>query len=455
MRYEVKRLATPGPDLLALHARWPERYPFLLESVAHGTPQGRHDILLAFPGRMLVRGADGRVHGPQGPEQRGFLSALDAWWAKEASPAADAPLGLPFTGGWFLFLGYELAAEIEPRLSLRHAPAELTAAAVRVPAAIIRDRLRGEAWIVAEPGHGAAVADIAADWERAPGELGASGPAGEPLLGNWTEEDPALFLAAVAGAQRHIAAGDIFQANLARTWRGELAHARPAWELYARLRESNPAPFAGVALLPGLAIISSSPERLVRHADGVLETRPIAGTRPRSAEPKVDRDYLAELVAHPKERAEHIMLIDLERNDLGRVCQPGTVEVDEFMCVESYAHVHHIVSNIRGRPLPGLSPGQLLRAMFPGGTITGCPKVRCMEIIARLEADARGAYTGSMGYLNRNGSCDLNILIRTVTMRGTEISWAAGSGIVADSDSERELEETRAKAKGLLLALGA
>ncbi len=455
MHYEVNRLAMPGPDLLAMHATWPDRYPFLLESVAHGTPQGRHDILFAFPGPALVRDSRGRVHGPHAQGQGGFLAALDAWWAAEASPDVSAPLGLPFTGGWFLFLGYELAAEIEPRLRLQPTAPELTAAAVRVPAAIVRDRLRGEAWIVSEPGHADAVREIAMDWARAPRCLSRPAEAEGPLLSAWTEEDPARFLAAVAGAQAHIAAGDIFQANLARTWRGQLAQARPAWELYARLRDSNPAPCAGLARLPGLSIISSSPERLVRRTDGVLETRPIAGTRPRASDPELDQRYLAELVAHPKERAEHIMLIDLERNDLGRVCQPGTVEVDEFMCVESYAHVHHIVSNIRGRALPELSPGSLLRAMFPGGTITGCPKVRCMEIIARLESAARGAYTGSMGYLNRNGSCDLNILIRTVTMRGREISWAAGSGIVADSDSERELEETRAKAKGMLLALGA
>ena len=161
-----------------------------------------------------------------------------------------------------------------------------------------------------------------------------------------------------------------------------------------------------------------------------------------------------ELLAHPKERAEHIMLIDLERNDLGRICVPGSIEVNELMVLESYTHVHHIVSNVRGRLRGGILPGQVLRAVFPGGTITGCPKVRCMEIIAELEQQPRGAYTGSMGYLNHDGSMDMNILIRTMVSHGRQLDLRAGAGIVADSIAVAELDETRAKARGLLHALG-
>jgi len=164
---------------------------------------------------------------------------------------------------------------------------------------------------------------------------------------------------------------------------------------------------------------------------------------------------LQELIEDPKERAEHVMLIDLERNDLGRVCEAGTVQVDEMMIVESYAHVHHIVSNVQGRMRKDVTPGAAVRAVFPGGTITGCPKVRCMEIINELEAGPRGAYTGSFGYLNRDGNLDLNILIRTMVIRDDEIRFRAGSGIVADSDPDAELQETRAKAKGLLRAITA
>jgi anthranilate synthase component 1 len=200
-------------------------------------------------------------------------------------------------------------------------------------------------------------------------------------------------------------------------------------------------------------VASSSPERLVEVRGGVVQTRPIAGTRPRL--PGDDESArIRELSAHPKERAEHVMLIDLERNDLGRVCMPGSVEVDELMVVESYAHVHHIVSNVRGRLRADVTPGEVIAATFPGGTITGCPKVRCMEIIAALEDAPRGAYTGALGYLDRNGELDLNILIRTLTLAGDEVSLRAGAGIVADSVAAGELDETRAKARGLLRALG-
>jgi anthranilate synthase component 1 len=168
----------------------------------------------------------------------------------------------------------------------------------------------------------------------------------------------------------------------------------------------------------------------------------------------LDQDRLdtAELVQHPKERAEHIMLIDLERNDLGRVCEAGSVVVDEYMVTESYAHVHHIVSNVRGRLRAGTTAVDALRALFPGGTITGCPKVRCMELIAEIEGQGRGAYTGSLGWIGTDGDADFNILIRTLTQRDTQITLRAGAGIVADSVPERELEETRAKARGLLRA---
>jgi len=202
-------------------------------------------------------------------------------------------------------------------------------------------------------------------------------------------------------------------------------------------------------------VASSSPERLLRLCDGVVETRPIAGTRPRGVDLASDAVLAGELIAHPKERAEHVMLVDLERNDLGRICQPGSVEVNESMVVESYAHVHHIVSNVRGRLQPGIGPGEAIRAVFPGGTITGCPKVRCMEIIQELEAGARGPYTGSMGWLGGSGDLDLNILIRSIEIAPGEARFRAGAGIVFDSVPEAELAETRAKARGLLLALAA
>ena len=224
--------------------------------------------------------------------------------------------------------------------------------------------------------------------------------------------------------------------------------------LFAALKNHNPGPFAALSVLPEGTVISSSPERLVCVRNKLIETRPIAGTRPRSIDQQLDQGLSQELIGHPKERAEHVMLIDLERNDLGRVCEPGSVNVDELMTVESYRHVHHIVSNVSGELRSEATPADVIRAVFPGGTITGCPKVRCMEILAELEQTGRGAYTGSVGYLNQNGDMDLNILIRTLVREQDKIKFRAGGGIVVDSQAEKELQETRAKAKGLLNALG-
>jgi anthranilate synthase component 1 len=266
------------------------------------------------------------------------------------------------------------------------------------------------------------------------------------------EDDPTAFRDAVLAAQHYIRAGDIYQANLSRRWQLALASVPSAPALYLALRAANPAPFAAWAQLPGLQLFSSSPERLVCVRGLHIETRPIAGTRPRLQDSQRE---LADLLANPKERAEHVMLIDLERSDLGRVCEAGSVSVDEFMVTESYAHVHHIVSSVRGRLRTAVSPIAVLCALFPGGTITGCPKYRCMQIIAALEHAPRGAYTGSLGYINHDGSMDFNILIRSLTWSDGLLEFRAGAGIVADSDWQHELAETRAKAPRSRRARGA
>lgn len=436
-------------DLALLALQRPDRYPFLLESAVAGGPRARFDILFAFPGESLELTATGLLRGAAtGVAAEGaFLDALDDWHRDErtASTASE----LPFRGGWFVYLGYELADEIEPGLELPLGVDVPRAFATRVPVAVIRDRQTERVWLLAETPDDPRLELLAADLDAAC----SANPEPELrcLRGRITEDPPRQFLAAVEQAKRYIAAGDNYQTNLSRCWHVALQDRPAPAELYLRLRRTNPAPFAGLVQHPEFAVIASSPERLVRRRGERIDTRPIAGTHPRSggAAPLEGNA----LLAHPKERAEHVMLIDLERNDLGRVCRGGSVEVDEFMVVESYAHVHHIVSNVRGIARPGLGPGELLRAVFPGGTITGCPKVRSMQIIAELEQRARGAYTGSMGYLNRDGDCDMNILIRTLTQRECALEIAAGSGIVADSDPQRELAETRSKAKGLLLAL--
>jgi anthranilate synthase component 1 len=320
----------------------------------------------------------------------------------------------------------------------------------------VHDLERERVFAVAEAHAADALARIAAEAYEA---------AREPQCGDTLrieqvhEEDPRAYLARVRRAKEYVRAGDIYQANLSRPWEVQIGSAArsqlaPAAALYQRLCAANPAPFAALAQWRGAAILSSSPERLVRVVGRRIDTRPIAGTRPRSRRPGGDRYEMTELAAHPKERAEHIMLIDLERNDLGRVCEAGTVRVDEFMTIESYTHVHHIVSNVTGELKGEVTPIGALRAVFPGGTITGCPKFRCMQIIAELEGAGRGAYTGSLGYLTCDGRLDLNILIRTMSLSAQHLTFRAGAGIVADSDPELELEETRAKARGLLAALG-
>lgn len=382
-----------------------------------------------------------------------FLPALDRWWQRERAPALppDASCKVPFSGGWLLYLGYELAGQIEPRLRLPQPAAGPIAQAIRIPAAVVHEHDSGRCWIVAEPDAAELIPRIAADLQR----ITRLPDAHEGLVESAVaEDDPRRYLHAVERALEYIGAGDVYQANLSRGWRATLRAGVQPHHVYRRLRQTNPGPFSGVALLDGMAVISSSPERLVSARDGQVTTRPIAGTRPRGADPAADLALARELHAHPKERAEHVMLIDLERNDLGRVCEAGSVQVDEFMTIESYSHVHHIVSNVCGRLRAEVTPGNVLAAVFPGGTITGCPKIRCMEIIAELEGAARGAYTGSLGYLNRDGSMDLNILIRSLQLSGRELTLRAGAGIVADSIPERELEETRAKARGVLRALG-
>ncbi len=445
---ELRRTLPGARDLLALAAANPRRYPCLLESVASGT-QSRYDILFAFPEDSIAFGADGRVRDGAGAD-RGpdFLDALDrAWHDARAGDASD----LPFAGGWALFLGYELAAQIEPGLRLPPAPdARIPVAlALRCPAAIIVDRFAQTTHLVVEAECADLLEPLARDLESTPEFAPVS-----LAIADFDEDDPQRFLDGVARIHEHLRRGDTFQINLSREWRAHFAHApRPA-DVYASLRSANPAPFAGLLQYDDWAIASSSPERLIRVHDGIAQTRPIAGTRPRLPG-EDDAARVRELVAHPKERAEHVMLIDLERNDLGRVCVPGSVEVDELMTVESYAHVHHIVSNVRGRLRADATPGDAIRAVFPGGTITGCPKVRAMQIISELEGVGRGAYTGALGFLDRNGNMDLNILIRTLTLSDGIARLRAGAGIVADSDAQHELAETRAKARGLRRALGA
>jgi len=450
----VTPLAVPAAALRTLAARAPDRWPVLLESAAHG-PLGRYSLLVYQPSATLTRDAQGRLeaHGLE-IQPGGFLDNLAAWYAREARPdhARDKPL--PFTGGWIVYLGYEVAGEIEPSLRLPAATGPFSAFALRTEHLAVHDQGSGMVHVVSSNDDYATHRQLVAELHAAAKHLAVENASPVPVA-SLREEAPERHLARVRAAKDYIAAGDIYQANLSRPWRLELRDAEDAARVYAALRSANPAPFAASVRFAGMTILSSSPERLMRISGRELSTRPIAGTRPRLGDAEQQLRDRAELVGHPKERAEHIMLIDLERNDLGRVCEAGSVTVNEYMVTETYAHVHHIVSNVRGILREDRTPIDALRALFPGGTITGCPKVRCMQIIAELEGEGRGAYTGSLGWLGDDGDADFNILIRTLTMNGPHIELRAGGGIVADSIPERELEETRAKARGLLRAFEA
>jgi anthranilate synthase component I len=445
----IRELGVPPAVLRRLAARLPERYPMLLDSAADG-PLSRTSVLVAEPNAALWLDRQGRL-GAQGTVIHGntFFTALENWWLAERVEEG-AYSELPFTGGWAVFLGYEMAQEVEPRLSLPPSALPWQAFALRTPCALIHDRIQQRVLAVAEAGCTDALDRLEADALRAAQERDA--PIEGIRVKEIREEDPEAYLERVRRGKEYVRAGDIYQTNLSRPWHVELEGDPDVAALYNRLCTTNPAPFAALTQWRGAAIVCSSPERLVRVEGRRIDTRPIAGTRPRSRRPGDDLAEMTALAAHPKERAEHIMLIDLERNDLGRVCEAGTVRVDELMTIESYAHVHHIVSNVSGVLRPDVTPIEALRAVFPGGTITGVPKFRCMQIIAELEGVGRGAYTGSLGYLNRNGTMDLNILIRTMTLMGRQIEFRAGAGIVADSEPARELGETRAKARGLLAA---
>jgi para-aminobenzoate synthetase component 1 len=438
-------------DPLPLFLRLCPDGPGFLESASLGPRTGRYSIvpLRRTESYRLDGGGLARVEG--GVERSLGGDPLEVLGKVLASRAVPKMPGMPlFPGGFFGYLAYELAGFIEelPRL-VRVEPRVPRLWLDWVDLTAVYDH-REQILTLASLDPGEDLAALERDVRQAlqhplPPCWGGTGRLPEPVM------TPVDFQAMVQKAREYIAAGDIYQANLSCRFDGEFPGS--AAGLYRRLRRVNPSPFGGLLRSPGLEIISSSPERLVSLHGGVAETRPIAGTRPRGFTPSRDVRLGEELLGHPKERAEHIMLLDLERNDLGKVCRVGTVAVDELMVLERYSHVTHIVSNVRGELRPGVGPFDLVRAVFPGGTITGVPKKRCMEIIDELEPTGRGTYTGSGGYISVTGDMDLNILIRSYQKFDRDLTYQVGAGIVADSMPAREWEECLAKGRALQKAL--
>ncbi|MGV6851169.1 MAG: aminodeoxychorismate synthase component I [bacterium] len=433
------------PDLVSLAAQYPARFPFLFQSIAYEPTRGRYDFLFEYHGEYVSLDHNQQINSSKANlGGHSFLQIFDDWFEQERqSIKLDSPVG----SGWCFLLSYEFLGEIEHIEGLKTEQGCLPVALLlRTPAVIVYDRQDQKAWVCGEPLQAKALVSFVQNLA-----FPESSQTTNDSIKTIREEAAQKYEQAIKEIHQFIREGDVFQVNLSRKWSIETDSSDE--NVYRRLSQHNAAPFAGWVQWQGQSMISSSPERLVSYKNGVIETRPIAGTRPRGQNMSHDQQLINELIENPKEQAEHVMLIDLERNDLGRVCEAGSIEVNEFMVVEHYKHVHHIVSNVQGKAKSGVTPGDVLSAVFPGGTITGCPKVRCMEIIAQLEQCRRGSYTGSMGYLGLDGTMDSNILIRSLEKKGRKVEFRAGAGIVMDSISESETEETRHKAKGIIKAL--
>jgi len=434
----------------------------MLDSTPPGSQQGRYSFMGSRPflvftarGRKWSVLREGRVERGQG-EPFQALGRLLAHWTME-SPAGAPPLLAGAVG----FAGYEAGRMLE-RLSPSRVPsAGMPDLCFAFYDSILAcDTLRGEVWLAGAGlgGPWAAANEAQARRAREIAVRLAAPPPDRPLreFRMTSELRTSLprdrYCGAVLAIKKAIRQGEIYQANLTRrfssAWSGDPT------ALFLGLREISPAPFSAFLDFGRVKVVSSSPERFLRVRGRRIETRPIKGTRPRSSDPAVDRQMALELVRSQKDAAEHVMIVDLERNDLGRVCQAGTVKVAELASLEMYPQVFHLTSTVTGRLRDGVTAVDALRATFPGGSITGAPKIRAMDIIAGLEPEPRDVYTGALGWFSFSGDCDLSIAIRTVTLAGRRLSFGVGGGIVADSDPREEYEETLHKARGILRALG-
>jgi para-aminobenzoate synthetase component I len=475
---------TPAPDPLDCCARFAALPDVVfLDSASDPEHLGRHSFLTADPftavrakGRLTQQLVDGnwvRIDADPLAHVRALLEPHGR------AAVADVP---PFQGGAAGYVGYDWGAAHERVPRARYDDLAVPDLLLGLYDWVIAwDHQAGRAWVVstgipeqASARRHRAARRLAFVKERlADGRMGgwADGlsrsslqsahppirpsapsypvPDVPDVRSNFTREG---YLDAVARVIEYIRAGDIFQANLSQRLQAPLVGTPLG--LYDRLRRRNPAPFSAYLEFGDLVVASSSPERFLRvQPDGRVETRPIKGTRPRGVGPEHDAALALALAESEKDRAENVMIVDLLRNDLSRVCRPGTVRVPELFALEHYATVHHLVSTVVGEVAPGHDAVDVLRAAFPGGSITGAPKVRAMQIIAELEPTARGVYCGAIGYLSTSGALDTSIVIRTYLVRGRDVYFQVGGGIVADSDPEQEYRETLDKAQGLLTAL--
>ena len=437
-------------------------YSFLLVSVEGGEKWGRYSILGSRPSQVFIAWDDAcELHAQGKVTKLPRAPMVELGDLLEQHQAVALP-GLPkFCGGAVGYFGYDAAHWFErlPRTT-KEDPALPVAVFMFGDVVCVFDNLAHTLKVVThartgddpDAAYAAAVSRIEAEIERLrrPVAWVEPGPSVTPPDPESTATQPG-YMASVERAREYIRAGDIFQVVLSHHMSTPVT--RPAFEGYRALRVTNPSPYMYFLRLGEFCIVGSSPEVLVRRTDSAVEVRPIAGTRPRGRAPEEDQRLEEELRSSEKERAEHVMLVDLGRNDVGRIAEFGSVETTEYMSVERYSQVMHLVSNVRGRLRPELKPLDIVRACFPAGTVSGAPKVRAMEIIEELEPVRRGVYAGAVGHFDYHGNLDLCIAIRTLVYHKDRASWGVGAGIVADSDPAAEWEETLNKGRALWLAV--
>ncbi|WP_084862187.1 anthranilate synthase component I [Salibaculum halophilum] len=451
-------LDTPVSLMLRLNAAG--KHAFLLESVTGGEVRGRYSIIGMAPDLIWeCRGTTARINRQALTDDAAFedvsVDPLDSLRAVLAESHIDLPADLPpASAGLFGFLGYDMIRHVEHLPDVNPDPLDLPDAVMLRPSVVaVLDGVKGDvilvapAWaksgLSAEAAHAQATARVTEAQRALEGPLPDQGrrlgeaEAENEAVSNFTH---AGYKAAVEKAKEYIKAGDIFQVVPAQRWRQ--AFHQPPFALYRSLRRTNPSPFMFFFNFGGYQVIGASPEILVRVMDGEVTIRPIAGTRPRGATPAEDKANEAELLADEKERAEHLMLLDLGRNDAGRVAKVGTVRPTEEFIVERYSHVMHIVSNVVGELAEGHDALSAFFAGMPAGTVSGAPKVRAMEIIDELEPEKRGIYGGGVGYFSAGGDMDMCIALRTAVLKGQDLYIQAGGGVVHDSDPEAEYQET-------------
>ncbi len=463
----VVEIPHPPTALQAFEAFKDKPFSFFLDSGMGPQRLGRYSFLGSDPFLIMrSRGSEITLIHPEGEttftgNPFDVLGELLQEYKLDGNPTA-----LPFVGGAVGYLSYDLEHFIE-KLPARavddlHLPECYLAF---YDAVAIFDNLEGRAYVASTgfPDKGAHRQNRAGTRLEEMKRMVAQAPRlGDDkvsysdqnvskqvnLHSNFTHE---RYLEAVQKARDYIIAGDIFQVNLSQRFEADMP--LPPYELYRRLRKINPAPFAAYLNFDGVTVVSASPERFLRLSGDRVETRPIKGTRPRGKDLAGDEALSRELINSFKDKAEHVMIVDLERNDIGRVCRFGTVRVSELMALEKYATVFHLTSTVEGRLRPGKNAIALLKATFPGGSISGAPKVRAMEIIDELEPTRRSVYTGSIGYLGFDGGLDLNIVIRTILVKDGKAYFQVGGAVVYDSDPEAEYVETLDKARALIQAL--